>query len=433
MGTAHTFSGSNPTRDQFTGAIVQWVNTRRVAAALSHEQIGALPGFERIDALRKAAVIHAVMRCRNNPRADCTEAVVRLIEIMSDNEKGMCTLSQDRMARILSRSRRAIVDVMAKLREAGTISTADSCGRMSGYMLTIPQELACQNHRVWLIEALETTCELDFTGDAKKKQPVKSSSRVKLSTACEATLLTPEKPDFSGQHRTSEADFTRQKEKTQPSGEQPVKSSAQTCEVTLLPTSLRDLTKASREDLGDGRDSTSMREPRFEARPPEVSWPGQVAKAAMVAGMIAAAPMSGLPAAASEPPAPPAHVQAELQPASCWLTAKAKMAAGMSADERRAQFQVWKTKFGMVEVAGDFKAELELVFPDVDLTAGLAAVAPNVHFDHGAQRVMLEILRQFGLMQNDAKGKDKRYQASVAKSAPPKRSGPPPGFSYAKG
>jgi uncharacterized protein YdaU (DUF1376 family) len=173
-----------------------------------------------------------------------------------------------------------------------------------------------------------------------------------------------------------------------------------------------------KKDLGDGRDSTSTREPRFEARPPEVSWPGQVAKAAMVAGMIAAAPMAGLPAAASEPPAPPAHVQAELQPASCWLTAKAKMAAGMSYDERRAQFQVWKTGTGLVEVAGEFKTELERMFPLVDLNCGLAAACPNVFPDQGAMRAMQAVRRQFGFMQADAKGKADRHKAAIdAKSA----------------
>jgi uncharacterized protein YdaU (DUF1376 family) len=173
-----------------------------------------------------------------------------------------------------------------------------------------------------------------------------------------------------------------------------------------------------KKDLGDGLDSVSTRSIQFEARPPEVSWPGQVAKAAAVAGMVSAAAAAGFPAwsaAASEPPPHPlAQVQTEPQPAACWQTPKARMAAGMSADERRAQFEVWKTGTGLVEVGGEFKAELERMFPLVDLACGLAAAGPNVFPDQGALRAMQAIRRQFGFMQVDAKGKADRYQATYA-------------------
>jgi hypothetical protein len=111
-----------------------------------------------------------------------------------------------------------------------------------------------------------------------------------------------------------------------------------------------------------------------------------------------------LPAAATPVPDQKPAAVAEQRDglAACWRTAKAQMAATLNTSEARAQRQVWVTDSGRVCIGEQFKAELAETFPLVDLTAGLAAAAPNVNPDHGALTAQKQILRQFGYMQQDA-------------------------------
>jgi hypothetical protein len=90
-------------------------------------------------------------------------------------------------------------------------------------------------------------------------------------------------------------------------------------------------------------------------------------------------------------------------PAECWQTPKARMAAGMNPMEAKLQRQVWVTSNGRIEVAGDFKAELEREFPLVDLKCGLSTSGPNVHTDRGAIQCAQTIRREFGFMQQREK------------------------------
>ena len=79
-----------------------------------------------------------------------------------------------------------------------------------------------------------------------------------------------------------------------------------------------------------------------------------------------------------------------------WQNPKSDMAAAMNVYEARAQKQVWLTPMGCIEVAGDFRTELEREFPLVDLKCGLAQSAPNVRSDGTALAAMQTIRREFG-------------------------------------
>lgn len=117
--------------------------------------------------------------------------------------------------------------------------------------------------------------------------------------------------------------------------------------------------------------------------------------AAAVATALAAAPASL--AAAPHPVEHVLHAAAE-----CWQTPKATYDAGVNVHEKRAQKQIWMTPLGVLEVAGDFKAELEREFPLVDLKEGLAVAAPNVRVSEGAIRCMQAVRRSFSYRQRDA-------------------------------
>lgn len=141
---------------------------------------------------------------------------------------------------------------------------------------------------------------------------------------------------------------------------------------------------------------------------------GKVAAAVAVA--LTAAPM---PLAAQ--PHPVEHVMQDV--AECWQNPKARYEAGANIHEMRAQRQVWMTPFGVVEVAGDFKAELEREFPLVSLKEGLATAAPNVHIGQGAIRAMQAIRRQFGYSQQNEANKQKRADAWKTKTSSPEKPG----------
>jgi hypothetical protein len=87
------------------------------------------------------------------------------------------------------------------------------------------------------------------------------------------------------------------------------------------------------------------------------------------------------------------------------------MAAALNHMEARAQKQVWITPSGGLEIAGEFKDEMQRMFPLVDMASALAAACPNVKPERGAMEAFQAIRRQFGYMQQDAAGKEKRAAA----------------------
>lgn len=145
---------------------------------------------------------------------------------------------------------------------------------------------------------------------------------------------------------------------------------------------------------------------------------GSIAKVASALAAGIAATIT--PAAASAPIDPPAYVLQEV--AECWQTQKARYDAEASIHEKRAQWQIWMTPLGVLEVAGDFKLELERDYPLVGLKEGLAIAAANVQIGQGAIRAMQATRRQFSYRQRDAADKQadqqRRAEAYAKKSEP---------------
>jgi biotin operon repressor len=140
-------------KEDFVEAIHLWTKTRSVADALSQQEIGALQGLRRIDALRKAALYMIAEYYRKHDRADVAPGVAVAIALLSDNDRGAATISQEKLATLFGRSRTAIGAAQSRLREDGFIRTTR--GRYAASYPVVPRALAQQyNHTVWLIDAI---------------------------------------------------------------------------------------------------------------------------------------------------------------------------------------------------------------------------------------------------------------------------------------
>jgi hypothetical protein len=142
----------------------------------------------------------------------------------------------------------------------------------------------------------------------------------------------------------------------------------------------------------------------------EVPREGSVAKVASALAAGIAATITPAAAAMPEQSAQVVQVAAE-----CWQTPKARMDAGTNVYEKRSQAQVWMTPYGVLEVAGEFRAELEREFPLVALRDGLHIAAARVRIAEGALMAMREIRKQFSYLQRDAVEKQKRAESYAKK------------------
>ena len=100
--------------------------------------------------------------------------------------------------------------------------------------------------------------------------------------------------------------------------------------------------------------------------------------------------------------------------------------AAFDPEERKAQLDVGWTEDGTLVAMNGFEGQLLRDFPRVNLTAGLAAAAGNQLPAKGtatAKQVKGAILRQFGFMEQDEAGRDRR--AAARQSATPAIRGAP--------
>lgn len=143
-------------KGEFYTAITTWVENRRAADALTREEIGELDAFDRLDAQRKGLLIGLVQYYRTHKNADVAPGLMALGYHLSDNQDGACKISQTRMARLFSRSRQAVKDGLDRLDREGLISFNGQTGRVSMVVPVIPRALACRNHIVWMLDAVES-------------------------------------------------------------------------------------------------------------------------------------------------------------------------------------------------------------------------------------------------------------------------------------
>jgi hypothetical protein len=151
------FSGGKTplAKEEYTAAIRMWCVDRSLSTALKPEEIGALRRDDRIDAQRKAILLALSHYYRKHERADVAPGVAVIIALLSDNEKGLATISQPTLATFFGRSRSAIGDAQKRLKDDGIIGMTR--GRYAGSFPIIPREVTREyNHMTWLIEAINT-------------------------------------------------------------------------------------------------------------------------------------------------------------------------------------------------------------------------------------------------------------------------------------
>jgi hypothetical protein len=345
-------------REEYSDAIRMWCVNRSLSDALSREEIAALPKFDRVDAQRKALILNLIHYFRTHERADVAPGVAVIVHLLSDNDKGASTVSQAVMAKMFARSPSSIADAHRRLKDAEIIVTTR--GRYSSTHPVIPRVVTQKsNHLAWLVTA--------------------ASEAGKPSNLLEG----PENCQLSGQ--TGELKQT----------------SGRTRELKMLNPPVEPVSILRPDPMqihySNSKEVRALREGHF----------GKAAAA------IAATFAAALPAAAA-----PAHTAEQIMPgaAECWQNPKAQMAAALNPMEARAQKQVWITPSGGLEIAGEFKAEMQRTFPLVDMPSALAAACPNVKPERGAMEAFQAIRRQFGYMQQDAAAREKR-SASYRKPA----------------
>lgn len=148
-------------RDEYVGAIQLWCKTRSTADALTREEIGAMPKFDRIDAQRKALILGLAHYYRTHERADVAPGVAVILTLLSDNDKGCASISQPTLAKLFGRSLSSIGDAQRRLKDDGIIVTGR--GRYAATYPVIPRAVThSYNHLTWLVSAI---CEQDETSN----------------------------------------------------------------------------------------------------------------------------------------------------------------------------------------------------------------------------------------------------------------------------
>lgn len=341
---------------EFTDAIQLWRQTRDIAETLSREEIASLRGFDRIDALRKSIIENLARYYRTHERADVAPGVLVLQTLLCDNDRGASTVSQPTLAKFFRRSISSIADAQKRLRDDGLIVT--SRGRYSETYPVVPRAMTMQsNHLTWLVGSV---CD-----DAK---PI---NLLAGPIDCQSTGPVRGLPKPDGQSLGGTV------------GLKPVNQPVEAVSI-IRPDPMQLHLLNSKEERG----------PRE----------GSIAR---VATAVAATFVAAVPLAAAAHPVE----QFQTVAAECWQTQKAQMGAAMNMAEARAQRQVWLTPSGGLEIAGDFRDEMQRTFPLVDMVSALAAACPNVRSDSGALAAFQTIRRQYGFMQQDALRRQARAEA----------------------
>lgn len=162
----------NEDRQLFVDAIDIWVKNERQEKCLTRQQIGEMPQHKRVDGLHKAIIAHLSAFYRKHPRADVTPGVIAITCLMSNNEDGVCRLSQETIGELYHRNPSSIRDAQARLRANGTITTGR--GRSAGSYPAIPRAFVERyNHIVWLIEALNSVQPRSANGNKRPNPPVR--------------------------------------------------------------------------------------------------------------------------------------------------------------------------------------------------------------------------------------------------------------------
>jgi hypothetical protein len=140
-------------RAEYTEAICIFVADRRSADSLKAREIGQL-GKGRLAALTRSSILAMRDYYIANKNADVGPGILLLLHAYSDNDRGTCFLSVDRMAKLLRRSITAVSAAIARLENIDLVTVERVPGRSSLYVVRAPKLLASAGQITWLLDAL---------------------------------------------------------------------------------------------------------------------------------------------------------------------------------------------------------------------------------------------------------------------------------------
>jgi hypothetical protein len=149
------FSGNRDlvSQEDLTAAVQLWRFERDLSEALTREELGAMKMMQRFDAQRKALLLGFAMYLRKHPRSDVAMGVYLVQTLLSDNDRGVSTVSQPTLAKLFGRSVSSIGDAQKRLKDDGLIVMGR--GRYAGATPVIPRFVTEQyNHLTWIVGAL---------------------------------------------------------------------------------------------------------------------------------------------------------------------------------------------------------------------------------------------------------------------------------------
>ncbi len=155
QGEVIPFSGSRDlvSQEDITAAVQLWRFEQDLSEALTREELGATKMVNRLDAQRKALLIGFATYLRKHPRSDVALGVYLVQTLLSDNERGVSTVSQPTLAKLFDRSVSSIADAQRRLKDDGLIVMTR--GRYAGATPVIPRFVTQQyNHMAWIVGAL---------------------------------------------------------------------------------------------------------------------------------------------------------------------------------------------------------------------------------------------------------------------------------------
>jgi hypothetical protein len=150
--------------------ITRHVGHRRDVPVLAPKEIARIKGSARHLTLSKSLIPNIIALCRKNKRADTKSAVLVLITLLCDNDRGVCPLTMKRMAELLDRTERNIHHAVNELEAERKIGVNRTAGGLANtYWPIVPAIIAeTRPHPVWFIDALS-------------QKPVRGQARVAQS------------------------------------------------------------------------------------------------------------------------------------------------------------------------------------------------------------------------------------------------------------
>jgi len=142
-------------KEDYIAAIELWAQTRRVADALSVDELDGLdPGVKLVarDRFELEAIRHFLLK---HPKESAALGVLKAISFLSD-ERGYCDLSQPRLADFFGRGRQHINECVKALKNDGLIKEDGESvkGKPARLYPVVPRIFASESiNRVWFFDA----------------------------------------------------------------------------------------------------------------------------------------------------------------------------------------------------------------------------------------------------------------------------------------